>query len=65
MRTLCAGFAWTTIMTRLSLLDKNSGSLGFPNISLRNHIKNVMYFLTGGAYAPYATCKTMPLLQES
>ena len=30
-------------------------------ITLRNHIPKICIFLTGGAYAPYATCMATPL----
>ena len=37
--------------------------LGFTRrpITLRNHIPKICIFLTGSAYAPYATCMTTPL----
>jgi len=30
--------------------------------TLRNHIPKICIFLTGGAYAPYATCMATPLV---
>jgi len=38
--------------------------LGFTRrpITLRNHIPKICIFLTGGAYAPYATCMATPLV---
>jgi len=49
MRTLCAGFVWTTITARLSLLDKNIGPLGFTHIiAEKSRTKNVMYFRDRG-----------------
>ena len=55
-----------SIKARLSLIDKNIGtSATFTRrpITLRNHIpkKLSIFFLTGGAYAPYATCMVTPL----
>jgi len=60
IRTLCIGFAWTTIKrAQLSLLDKNIGT------SARFHweitYQKCYVFSWRGAYTPYATCMAMPL----
>ena len=49
---------------QLSLLDKNIGTFArfYVYITEKSHTKNLMYFLTGGLYAHYATCMAMPLL---
>jgi len=57
-----------SVEARLSLIDKIlAHPLGFTRrpITLRNHIPvpKICIFLTGGAYAPYATCMATPLVQ--
>jgi len=58
MRTLCAGFVWTTIGARLSLLVLDKISLRFTRklayITEKSQTKN-MY------YAACATCMATPL----
>jgi len=60
-----------SIEARLSLIDKIlAHPLGFTRrpITLRNHILIQLcklIFLTGGAYAPYATGMAMPLRSVS
>jgi len=57
----------TTIRARLSQLDKDidTSAKFYAYITEKSYIKNVMNFLTGGAYkgayAPYATCMATPL----
>jgi len=50
MHALSAGFVWTTITARLSLLDKNIGTSArfYANITDKSHTKNFMYFLDRG-----------------
>jgi len=65
MCILCAGFVWMTIRARLSLLDRNIGTSArfYAYITKKSHNlpKMLCIFLTGGAYAPYATCTATPL----
>jgi len=61
MSTVCAGFVRTTIRARpldLAYLTKISlRPLGFyAYITEKSHTKMLCIFLTGSAYAPYATC---------
>jgi len=54
MRTLCAGFIWTTITARL---NKNIGPLRFyAYIAEKSHTKNVMYFVTFCDFVFWGAC---------
>jgi len=56
-------FRLESIEARLSVIDKNIGtSARFYAYTGKSHTKKISIFLTGGAYAPYATCMAMPLL---
>jgi len=56
MCTLFAGFVWTTIRARLSLLDKNIGTSArfYAYVTDKSPTKMLCIFLIWGAYAPYA-----------
>jgi len=44
---MCAGFVWTTIRARLSILDKNIGASAvfYAYVTEKSHTKNVTYYL--------------------